>query len=303
MNGIENLGQLVEQPLVPQQGVHNIRKAADMLADFGRNGDTYLIHAAEGETVLPMEVLESNPRLKKMLFKQHFKYFYFPIVLVFLLIFKSNGSTALIVLFSSFIILFLSEFSFKNLIKFYLSNIILIFLGIFLLANFSQNSRVVTWKNRINNHISGENNYQVNIAQKAISSGKWNALGPGKSIQKHVLPQASSDFIYAIIIEEYSIVGGFFILLLYVIFMLRIIKYALKIKLMFPYLLLIGLGVLIVFQAFLNISVSLGIMPVTGQTLPLISKGGSSILITCFAIGIILNITSQFQNNLNYEED
>jgi len=240
---------------------------------------------------------------KKMSFKQHFKYFYFPIVLVFLLIFKSNGSTALIVLFSSFIILFLSEFSIKNLIKFYISNLFLIFLGIFLLVNFSQNSRVVTWKNRINNHITGENNYQVNIAQKAISSGKWNALGPGKSIQKHVLPQASSDFIYAIIIEEYSIVGGFFILLLYVIFMLRIIKYALKIKLMFPYLLLIGLGVLIVFQAFLNISVSLGIMPVTGQTLPLISKGGSSILITCFAIGIILNITSQFQNNLNYEED
>ena len=72
---------------------------------------------------------------------------------------------------------------------------------------------------------------------------------------------------------------------------------------MFPYLLLVGLGVLIVFQAFLNISVSLGIIPVTGQTLPLISKGGSSILITSFAIGIILNITSQFQNNLNYEED
>ena len=240
---------------------------------------------------------------KKMSFKQHFKNFYFPIVLVFLLIFKSNGSTALIILFSSFIILFLSEFSFKNLINFYISNIILIFLGIFLLANFSQNSRVVTWKNRINNYISGENNYQVNIAQKAITSGKWNALGPGKSIQKHVLPQASSDFIFAIIIEEYSIVGGFFILTLYIIFLLRIIKYALKIKLMFPYLLLVGLGVLIVFQAFLNISVSLGIIPVTGQTLPLISKGGSSILITSFAIGIILNITSQFQNNLNYEED
>ena len=162
---------------------------------------------------------------------------------------------------------------------------------------------MVTWKNRINNYISGENNYQVNIAKKAITSGKWNALGPGKSIQKHVLPQASSDFIFAIIIEEYSIVGGFFILILYIIFLLRIIKYALKIKLMFPYLLLVGLGVLIVFQAFLNISVSLGIIPVTGQTLPLISKGGSSILITSFAIGIILNITSQFQNNLNYEQD
>ena len=70
MIGIENLGRFEEQPLVPEGGIHTIRKAADMLADFGRNGDTYLIHAAEGETVLPMEVLESNPRLRKMLFKQ-----------------------------------------------------------------------------------------------------------------------------------------------------------------------------------------------------------------------------------------
>ena len=70
MIGIENLGRFEEQPLVPEAGIHNIRKAADMLADFGRNGDTYIIHAAEGETVVPMEVFESNPRLKKMIFKQ-----------------------------------------------------------------------------------------------------------------------------------------------------------------------------------------------------------------------------------------
>ena len=100
-------------------------------------------------------------------------------------------------------------------------------------------------------------------------------------MQKHVLPQASSDFIFAIIIEEYSIVGGFIFLLLYVIFMLRIIKYALKIKLMFPYLLLVGLGVLIVFQAFLNISVSLGITPNLSNIAAYSSKGGSSILINC----------------------
>ena len=70
MNGIESLGRYEEQPLVPEGGIQQIRKAADMLADFGRNGDTYIIHAAKGETVLPLEVLESNPRLKKMLFKQ-----------------------------------------------------------------------------------------------------------------------------------------------------------------------------------------------------------------------------------------
>ena len=238
---------------------------------------------------------------KKMSAKEHFKYFYFPILLVVALIFKTNGSTAMIIFFSSFIVLFISDFNLKRLLQFYSFNIVLVALGIFLLSQLTTNSRVGTWEGRINNYFNGENSYQINIAKKAISTGKWNGLGPGKSVQKHVLPHASSDFIYAILIEEYSIIGGMFILVLYLVFLVRIIAISLRIKLMFPYLLLLGLGILIVFQAFLNIGVSLGLMPVTGQTLPLVSKGGSSIWITCISIGIILNITSQYKNNMIYD--
>ena len=207
----------------------------------------------------------------------------------------------MIILASSFIILFISDFNIKNLLKFYAFNIILVVLGVFLLSQLTSNSRVGTWESRINNYLQGEDTYQVNIAKKAISTGKWNGLGPGKSVQKHVLPHASSDFIYAILIEEYSIIGGLFILSLYLIFLVRVITISSRIKLMFPYLLLLGLGILIVVQAFLNIGVSLGIMPVTGQTLPLVSKGGSSIWITCISIGIILNITSQYKKNIIYD--
>ena len=237
----------------------------------------------------------------KMSLIEHVKYFYFPILLVVALIFKTNGSTALIILASSFIILFISDFNIKNLLKFYAFNIILVVLGVFLLSQLTSNSRVGTWESRINNYLQGEDTYQVNIAKKAISTGKWNGLGPGKSVQKHVLPHASSDFIYAILIEEYSIIGGLFILSLYLIFLVRVITISSRIKLMFPYLLLLGLGILIVVQAFLNIGVSLGIMPVTGQTLPLVSKGGSSIWITCISIGIILNITSHYKKNIIYD--
>ena len=240
---------------------------------------------------------------KSLIFKDLFKYFYFPILISFALIFKTNGSTALIILISSLIVLFISEFNIKKILNFLVFNIILIVIGIFILVQFTSNSRVGTWKSRINNYISGEASYQVNISKKAIATGKWSGLGPGKSVQKHVLPHASSDFIFAIIIEEYSIVGGILILVLYISFLIRIIAISLRIKLMFPYLLLIGLGILIVFQAFLNMSVSLGIVPVTGQTLPLISKGGSSIWITSIAIGIILNISHHFnKKNINYEK-
>lgn len=240
---------------------------------------------------------------KSLIFKDLFKYFYFPILISFALIFKTNGSTALIILISSLIVLFISEFNIKKILNFLVFNIILIVIGIFILVQFTSNSRVGTWKSRINNYISGEASYQVNISKKAIATGKWSGLGPGKSVQKHVLPHASSDFIFAIIIEEYSIVGGILILVLYISFLIRILAISLRIKLMFPYLLLIGLGILIVFQAFLNMSVSLGIVPVTGQTLPLISKGGSSIWITSVAIGIILNISYHFnKKNINYEK-
>jgi len=235
---------------------------------------------------------------KDMDFISKFKHFYFPILIVVALIFKTNGSTALIILATSFIILFISDFKIKNIIKLSISSILIMALGVILLSNFSSNSRVETWENRLTSFFKGEDTYQVNVSKKAISSGKWNGLGPGKSVQKHFLPQASSDFVFAILVEEYSIIGGGVVILLYLFFLFRIITISLRIKSMFPYLLLLGLGILIVLQAFLNIGVSLGIMPVTGQTLPLISKGGSSIWITSIALGIILNISAQYQKEL-----
>ena len=112
-------------------------------------------------------------------------------------------------------------------------------------------------------------------------------MGPGKSIQKNFLPQSSSDFIFAIIIEEYGLIGGLFLLTTYTLFLFRIIIISTKAKTIFGSLLVIGLGIPIVFQALINIGVSIELFPITGQPLPLISSGGTSIWMTCIAIGII----------------
>ena len=158
----------------------------------------------------------------------------------------------------------------------------------------------MTWKNRINNHISGENNYQVNIAQKAISSGKWNALGPGKSVQKHVLPQASSDFIYAIIVEEYGFIMGISVLLLYLLLLYRGLKIFINSDRPFGGLLSAGLSFALVIQAITNMCVVVGLLPVTGVTLPLVSMGGTSQLFTGITIGIILSISRENERESSY---
>ena len=129
-------------------------------------------------------------------------------------------------------------------------------------------------------------------------------LGPGKSVQKNFLPQSSSDFIFAIIIEEYGLIGGLFLLTVYALFLLRIIIISNKAESVFGSLLVIALGVPIVFQALVNIGVSVELFPITGQPLPLISSGGTSIWMTCIAIGIIQSVRngSGIQIN-NIEED
>ena len=113
---------------------------------------------------------------------------------------------------------------------------------------------------------------------------------------KKILPDSISDFIYAILIEEYGFVGGVVVLLLYLIFYQRIMLLSTKSNDEFPRLLLLGLGTIVLFQALMHISVSVNLIPVTGQTLPLISKGGSSVWVTSLAFGIILNISHQIKN-------
>ena len=118
-------------------------------------------------------------------------------------------------------------------------------------------------------------------------------LGPGKSIQKNFLPQSSSDFIFAIIIEEFGLLGGFAIIFLYLMLFIRFVIAAYKAPTLFGKLLVVGLGFPIIFQAFINMGVAVELLPTTGQTLPLISSGGTSIWMTCAAIGIILNVTKK----------
>ena len=125
--------------------------------------------------------------------------------------------------------------------------------------------------------------------------------GAGKSYYKKLLPDSKSDFIFAILIEEYGLLGGCTILLLYLLFYQRILILSIRSNQDFPRLLLLGLGTVIVFQALLHMSVSVNLIPVTGQTLPLISKGGSSVWVTSLAVGIILNISHQIQNQENKE--
>ena len=136
-----------------------------------------------------------------------------------------------------------------------------------------------------------EADYQIEKAKIAIATGGVNGLGPGKSIQKNFLPQSSSDFIFAIIIEEYGLIGGLSLLLLYSWLLIRIVIVSQKADTIFGKLLALGVGLPIVFQALINMAVAVELFPVTGQTLPLISSGGTSIWMTCLSIGIILSVS------------
>ena len=157
-------------------------------------------------------------------------------------------------------------------------------------------NRIKTWESRIERFISNDENedkYQIENSKIAIASGGVNGLGFGKSVQKNFLPQSSSDFIYAIIVEETGLIGGIGILILYMLLFFRFIVTAHKAPSFFGKLLIIGLGFPIIFQALLNMGVAVELLPTTGQTLPLISAGGTSIWMTCGAIGIILSVTKK----------
>ena len=187
-------------------------------------------------------------------------------------------------------------------------------------------SRVKTWKNRIEaakiekeqKEAAGQDNekapLQIDDAQKtyakiAVATGGLFGKGSGKSTQRNFLPQPFSDCIYAIIIEEYGLVGGIFVLLLYIILLTRATKVVKKRPLSFGAMLAFGLAFIIIMQAMINMGVSTGLMPVTGQQLPFISKGGSSMLMTGFAIGMILSVTRNVEQNeitaneINYEPE
>ncbi len=157
-------------------------------------------------------------------------------------------------------------------------------------------ARADTWVGRVEGFIYGSRQtiddeaYQVTQAKIAIAKGGLLGEGPGNSTQRDFLPQAYNDFIYPIIIEEYGLIGGMFIIFIYLVFLWRSIRIFKRCPYAFGAFLALGLSFTLVLQAVINMAVSVNLLPVTGVTLPLISMGGSSFLFTCLAIGIILSV-------------
>ncbi|MGC6432278.1 MAG: FtsW/RodA/SpoVE family cell cycle protein [Jejuia sp.] len=221
-----------------------------------------------------------------------------PVCMVLAFILPSNFSTAAIIFTMVLILVFLGGYPVKYLAVILGSGLIALTLFV-LVARMTEGPlkvKVNTWENRIKNYWNGEDteaDYQIEKAKIAIASGEIYGVGPGKSIQKNFLPQISSDFIFAIIIEEYGLIGGFLIMLLYLWLLFRVVIVAQKADTVFGKLLVLGVGLPIIFQALINMAVAVELFPVTGQTLPLISSGGTSIWMTCLAIGIILSVSAR----------
>ncbi len=232
----------------------------------------------------------------KINFKESLLQLWLPVATVLVLILPANFSTTAIIFVMILMVTFIGGYPIK-----YIAFIIGV--GVLALSFFvliakafpdSMPNRVQTWQNRIENFSDSESKeaYQVEKAKIAIATGGPMGVGPGKSVQKNFLPQSSSDFIFAIIVEEYGLVGGVLIVFIYFLLLFRIFVVIRKTTTVFATLLVVGVGCPIIFQATINMAVATNLFPVTGQTLPLISSGGTSIWMTCFALGMILSVSA-----------
>ena len=259
-------------------------------------------------------------------FKEGFLPVITPVAIVCLLIAPANLSTALLIGATTLMLMFIGRVSGKHLLL--TLAIAMIPVGILVMAAVIRHRseepvtartkpitrsrlfvRVDTWVNRVENFMygsketTGDDHYQVNQAKIAVANGGWIGLGPGNSRQRNFLPHPYSDFIYAIIIEEYGLVGGAIIMFIYLVFLFRSIRIFQKCPFAFGAFLALGLSFALMIQAIANMAVNVNLFPVTGVTLPLISMGGSSFLFTCLAIGIILSVARNAERLKALEEE
>jgi len=265
-------------------------------------------------------------------FKKGYLPLVLPIVLTCVLIAPANLSTALLTGLTGMLVIFLGRASAKHL----LLTALIALLPIALLVTIAlktyhpedagnqvkrsgvtntlkQQGRIGTWMSRIQDFVYAKGDdvpYQVQQAKIAIAKGGWFGTGPGNSEQRNFLPHPYSDFIYAIVIEEYGMLGGMVIVFLYMAFLYRSIKLFRNCPFAFGAFLALALSITLAIQAISNMAVNVNIFPVTGVTLPLVSMGGTSFLFTCFAIGIILSVArnvekleAPVENNTPAEDD
>ena len=232
----------------------------------------------------------------KIIFKESLIQLWVPVALILMLILPANFSTTAIIFSMILIVAFIGGYPLKYIGYILGAGFVVLALFILIAKAFpdAMPNRVNTWGNRIENfsNSDGQEAYQVEKAKIAIATGGILGKGPGKSIQKNFLPQSSSDFIYAIIVEEYGLVGAALIVFVYFLLLFRIFIIVKKATTIFGTLLVVGVGLPIIFQAGINMAVATNLFPVTGQTLPLISSGGTSIWLTCFALGMILSVSA-----------
>ena len=245
---------------------------------------------------------------KTITFKESLLPLWLPVFIVLALILPANFSTTAIIFAMVVVVVFIGGYPLKYLGIVLGAGVIMLALFVLTAKAFPGlfDNRVDTWMSRIENFADdndSEADYQIEKAKIAIASGGVTGLGPGKSIQKNFLPQSSSDFIYAIIVEEFGMLGAMFLMFLYLLLLFRLVIVAHKASSAFGKLLVIGVGLPIVFQALINMAVAVELFPVTGQTLPLISSGGTSIWMTCLALGMVLSVSAKREAKLKEMEE
>ncbi len=261
-----------------------------------------------------------------------------PILLTAALIFSENLSTAVILIAVCMVLLFIGRVKFLHILA--LVGICVVGMGAYLgfdaVKTSIQNNngmkaqqeamakgettdtykekqnRIQTWANRLKSMGEDKGNVdpfddkhlQRTYADIAVASSSVFGKGPGKSEQRNFLPHPYSDFIYAIIVEEYGLIGGIIVLLLYVILFTRVLRIVIKRPLTFGALMAFGLGFLVILQAMINMGVSIGLLPVTGQPLPMVSMGGTSLMATGLILGMILSVTRSMEDEeMNKEQE
>lgn len=219
-----------------------------------------------------------------------------PVLLICGLIAPADLSSAGVLFMACLGMMFVGRVALKYIFLLILLGIV-VFSVLFLLGSFFPDFiRTETWTTRMSDFLDNPDGvYQVQQAKIAIANGGWLGEGPGNSIQRNYLPSSYSDFIYAIICEEYGVIGGALLILLYTFLFFRVTRLVTKSPKAFGAMLAMGLSILLVMQAFINIAVAVHLVPVTGITLPMISMGGTSILFTCITFGVILSVSKYIE--------
>jgi cell division protein FtsW len=238
-------------------------------------------------------------------FKSAFVPIIVPIIIVCILIFPANFSTSVILFITCLILMFVGRVNWKYILALVGIGLLAGTITTVILMNSPDQGRIGTWKNRTLTYLGIIDNpdltHQSDQAKIAVATGGLVGKFPGNSTQRNILPQPYNDFIYAIIVEEYGMIGAVFILLLYLILLFRGIRIATKCEKTFGALLVLGISFILVFQAMIHMAITVGLLPVTGQPLPLVSMGGTSIWFTSIAIGIMLSISRETEKQREEE--